>query len=398
VVAQVGTLNPGSHATVVAVVTAADGGTITQSALATVAENQLATSDNSATVTITAVESAGIFDFASAGETVPETAGVAQFVVDRTDGARGAVTVNYQTIAVNATPGLDYTPTSGTLSFADGQTTATIAVPVLANPWDNHDEYVNVVLGSPSGGAILGSASTALLQIVDVDPNTTPLTVSQLSWSGTSRSITSMSVSFNAPLNPTFALNPANYQVVTLAAGNRPVAVTPSAYNSATHTVTLMLAAPLASGQYYEIQVVGSGPSALRDIAGNLLAGAASGLAGSSYVASFAQGTRLQYVDAVGNKVKLKLTGGGYLEQIRNASGEGVLLDVVGAVPHRSTLSGSVRLLSSHARLSRTRPGGATNLGMIQGLGTFGAVKVLLTTPPFYVNQYPFQRKGKGVL
>ena len=31
-------------------------------------------------------------------------------MVVRTDGTQGAVTVNYQTVAVNATPGLDFTP------------------------------------------------------------------------------------------------------------------------------------------------------------------------------------------------------------------------------------------------------------------------------------------------
>jgi len=398
VVAQLGSLNPGSNATVVVVVTAAAQGTITQSATATAAENQLDSADETATAMATVLESAGILQFGSADVAVPETAGIARFLVVRTDGSQGAVTVNYQTIAVNATPGLDFTPTSGTLSFASGQTTGTILVPVLADPWDDHDECVDVVLGSPRGGANLGPLTTALLTIIDVDPDVTPLQVSQLSWTGTSRSITSVSMSFTAPLDPSFALNPADYQLVALGAGNRAVPFTPSTYNALTHTVTLVPAAPLSSGQYYEIQVVGSGPAAIRDVAGNLLAGAANGLAGSNYVASFAQGTRLKYVDNAGNQVTLKLSGAGYMEQIRDSSGEGVLLDLIGAVPHGSTLSGTVRSTSSHASAKSVQTSGKTDLGTIQGLGSFGAVKVLLTSPPFYVNQYPFQKHGRGVL
>ena len=61
----------------------------------------------------------------------------------------------------------------------------------------------------------------------------------------------------------------------------------------------------MPSGQYDQIQVVGTGATAIRDIAGNILSGNGSGAAGSNYVASFAQGTRLQYVDNTGNLVTL---------------------------------------------------------------------------------------------
>ena len=37
------------------------------------------------------------------------------------------------------------------------------------------------------------------------------------------------------------------------------------------------------------------------------------------------RGRKLQYVDGSGNKVSLKLAGSGYMEQVRNASGEGVV-------------------------------------------------------------------------
>jgi uncharacterized repeat protein (TIGR01451 family) len=395
--AYLGSLDSGARASVTVVVTASAPGIITQSATVTSAENQLDSARTSATATVNVQESAGVLQFSATNYAVPETAGFAALNVTRIDGTKGPVTVQFQTSALNATPGLDFTPAFGTLSLADGQSSATIIVPVLSDPWDNQDEYLGVVLSSPGGGALVGSQSTATLRIIDVDPNTTPPEISQLSWSGSSRSITSLSLSFTAPLSPAFAMNPANYQLVAPALGNALIALTPHVSNSPVYSVTLVPAMPLPSGVYYHLQVVGTGPTAIRDIAGNLLDGASTGLAGSNYIASFAQGTRLQYFDGSGNAVTLKLTGPGYMEQVLDATGEGVNLNIVGEAPHRTTLSGRVRASAARARKSRAR-GGTTNLGTITGLGNFGDVRVKLTEPPFFVKQYPFQRKGRGVL
>ncbi len=161
-------------------------------------------------------------------------------------------------------------------------------------------------------------------------------------------------------------------------------------YNSATDSVTITPSTPLGVNQYFRIVVLGTGPTAIRDIAGNILDGAGNGAPGSNYVACFAQGTKLQYTDSSGNQVKINLNGPGYLEQIRDSSGDGELLEVVGAVSRKTTLSGSVRRVK--------RSSGQTQLGAITGLGSFGNIKVLMTSPPFMVKQYPFQRKGHGVL
>ncbi len=398
IVAQLGTVDPGSTATVKLFVTAPAPGVVVQTATVTAADNQLDSQTMFASATVTVLESAGILQFASASYAVPENAGFAQLIVTRTDGSKGPATVGYQTQSENATPGLDYVFSAGTLSFAAGQTSAMIQIPVLADPWDNHDEYVNVVLSSPGDGAMLGPVGTSLVRIIDIDPNNTPPQVTALSWTGTSASITSLNVSFTAPLDQAYALNPADYQLVAPGLGNRVIPLTPQSYNSSNFSVTLAPAVPLPSGQFYEIQLIGSGPSAIRDIAGNLLDGASNGQAGTNYQASFGQGKTLKYVDGNGNKVSLKLAGSGYLEQVRNAAGEGVLLELVGIKPHHSTLSGTVKATASRAVKNTKRPAGSTELGTIQGLGSFGQVKVLLTSPPFLVTTYPFQRRGKNVL
>ena len=65
--------------------------------------------------------------------------------------------MNYQAVAINALPGLD-APADiehSLVRFRPNDRT-TIVVPVLADPWDDQVEYVNVVLTSPSGGRAWG--------------------------------------------------------------------------------------------------------------------------------------------------------------------------------------------------------------------------------------------------
>ncbi|MGP0063199.1 MAG: Calx-beta domain-containing protein, partial [Isosphaeraceae bacterium] len=388
-VARFGTLNPGASVTFTEVAMATTAGSFTQSATLSDAQYNLDAQGATASVTAVVQESAGTVQFGAANISVNNVAGVAVIPVVRLYGTAGSITVNYETVAVDATPGLDYVATAGTLTLGPGQSSASISIPVLNDIYENHDDLVNIVLSDPSGGAVLGGVTASSLQIVDTDPDVTPPQVTGLTWAGSSQAISNVTLTFSAPLDPTFATNPANYQLEDLARGVS-VGIASISYNPSTFAVTVVPSSPLPSGEYDQIQVDGTGATAIRDLAGNLLSGNSSGAAGSNYVASFAQGTRLQYVDNAGNLVKLRIKGAGYLEQVRNASGEGVLLDIVGMIPHRTTLTGSIKV--------RKRSSGQTELGTIQGLGQFGDVRVLLKSPPFRVAQLPFQRRGVGVL
>jgi len=394
VVAQLGALAPGAEATFSVVVTPTAPGIVSATASATTAEYQLDPEDTSVTARVTAIESPGVLQFSAASYAVSEMAGYALLSIVRSDGTQGAVSVSFATSAANATAGLDYVPKSGQIAFAAGQATATIEVPILRDPWDNHDEYVNVLLSAPLGGAILGTNTSASVRIIDVDPDATPPTVSQLTWSGSSRSISSLTLSFNAPLIASLATNPADYRLINLSSGGRTVATGVPVYHqvlsSKTFTVTLDPTSPLASGQVYEIIAMGTGANAIRDLAGNALAASSTGQPGSNYVATFAQGTSLRYIDGSGNKVALTISGAGYLEQVRDASGNGQVLTVVGEVPHRTTLSGSITRVRGSS--------GRTMLGVIKGLGNFGDIRVQITSPPFQLRQFPFQRNGRGAL
>jgi hypothetical protein len=68
------------------------------------------------------------------------------------------VTVTYATAEGSASPGVDYTPASGVLTFAPGETTQTLAVSVLGDLLYEPDETFSVALSSPVY-AVLGDAT-----------------------------------------------------------------------------------------------------------------------------------------------------------------------------------------------------------------------------------------------
>jgi hypothetical protein len=68
----------------------------------------------------------------------------------------------------SATAGADYTTSSTTLSWADGDTaTKNFTVPILADSLAEGNETVALQLTSPTGGATIGTPATAALTIVD---------------------------------------------------------------------------------------------------------------------------------------------------------------------------------------------------------------------------------------
>ena len=96
--------------------------------------------------------------------------------VQRSSGTDGAVSVDYATSDGSAAAGSDYSAVAGTLSFASGAGgTQNVNVPILDDGGDENDETINFSLSNPTGGATLGSPSTATLTIVDDDTGGTPV-------------------------------------------------------------------------------------------------------------------------------------------------------------------------------------------------------------------------------
>ncbi len=91
--------------------------------------------------------------------------------VTRTVGFNGAVSVGYATANGTALAGSDYTATSGTLSWANGEATSkSFTVSITGDTSFEPDETIALSLTSPTGGAILGSPSSATLTITNGDP------------------------------------------------------------------------------------------------------------------------------------------------------------------------------------------------------------------------------------
>ena len=90
------------------------------------------------------------------------------FAVTLSRAASGAVTVDYATADGTATAGEDYTATSGTLTFAAGETSKTIEVPIHDDAHDEGQETFTLTLSSASGAAIQDGEATG--NISNSDP------------------------------------------------------------------------------------------------------------------------------------------------------------------------------------------------------------------------------------
>lgn len=101
----------------------------------------------------------------------------ASVTVHRPNTSAGAVTVNYATSNGSATGGatcdnasVDYVASSGTLSFADGETSKKVNIQLCpAAAGEPEGETLSVILSNPTGGAVLGTPSTASVAIYNGD-------------------------------------------------------------------------------------------------------------------------------------------------------------------------------------------------------------------------------------
>src|SRR6185436_9386315 len=122
---------------------------------------------NSATLTITDNDVGGTLKLSAATYSAGEAGGSATITVTRSGGSASGVTVHYAAGDGTATAGSDYSSTSGTLTFAAGETTKTFAVPILNDPLGEGNETVNLTLSNPTGGATLATPNAAVMTIVD---------------------------------------------------------------------------------------------------------------------------------------------------------------------------------------------------------------------------------------
>ena len=110
--------------------------------------------------------------FGAPSYSISETGGTETITVNRTGSTVDTASVNYATSDGTAIAGTNYLATSGILTFAPGQSSANIVVPINDVPDQGGDKALLLTLSNPSNNnpgyiAALGSPSTAILTISD---------------------------------------------------------------------------------------------------------------------------------------------------------------------------------------------------------------------------------------
>ena len=122
-----------------------------------------------AVVNIVDDETPPTVQFKAADFTAGEGSGDATIQVTLNHPSTESITVDYATGSGTATPVSDYTPQTGTLTFASGVISQTFQVPIIQDSLDEADETVPLTLSNVSLNASLGTPYTATLTILDDD-------------------------------------------------------------------------------------------------------------------------------------------------------------------------------------------------------------------------------------
>ena len=110
------------------------------------------------------------FSIAPSATSVAESAANVSLTVSLSPISASQLTVQVNTVAGTATAGSDYTTTSQTLTFAIGESTKTVTIPILQDTTDEVDETFQVGLSNQSAGSEISSTnSTSTVTIVDDD-------------------------------------------------------------------------------------------------------------------------------------------------------------------------------------------------------------------------------------
>jgi hypothetical protein len=110
----------------------------------------------------------GQVQFSASSYSVNEDAGLITITVTRTGSTASSASVSYSTADVSAVTGSDYNGTSGTLSFAAGETSKSFTVRILDDTVTESNETFRVALSGPTNVSA-GSPTTATVTIVDND-------------------------------------------------------------------------------------------------------------------------------------------------------------------------------------------------------------------------------------
>ncbi len=187
------------------------------------------------TITITDDDAAPLARFAAATRTIGENTGIVTLQVDLDRAGSGAITVPY-TVA-GTSNGADHTLVAGSLSITAGQLAGSVTFQVTDDAVYEGNETLIVTLGTPTGGATLGTPSDQTITVTDNEVMPT------LSWSSAASS--SLESAGVVPLTAT--LSGASSQVVTATIALTGTATSPADYSVSSTTVTFAAGATSAT-------------------------------------------------------------------------------------------------------------------------------------------------------
>lgn len=329
--------------------------------------------DTTATVNITNADT----DVAVANSTYTATpgSGVLPITINRTGRSDEAIVVTYTTADGTATAGTDYTATSGSITLAAGQTSATVNVPILTPVNSNNPtrtfsfKITGVSLADPT------QANTYTLNY-----SSTPSTVSiaglvtatsiQLQ-SGKPGQINRVVVTFSDPLSAATASNTYNYVLTTTGKKggfSSQVVLTNATYDAATNSVTLFTKKNLSNNKLYQLSIRTDG-GLVSTSNEPFVTGAPGGLGGTQ-VATFATGSKIKYSDPDGDIVTLQMKHGGTFQFIDGINGGYPSLVLAGTA--KSQLTGTLKQVGDGHTIieSITNPDGVQDLLLTNPLFT----------------------------
>ncbi|MFN8523892.1 MAG: Calx-beta domain-containing protein [Chloroflexota bacterium] len=181
-----------------------------------------------ATLTIIDDDTFPSVQLSSATYTVGEAGGTVTITATRAGLTTGTSTMAYATSNGTAASPADYTATSGTLSFAVGETSKTFTVPIINDDFIEGNKTFNVALSAPSG-ATLGTPVAAVVTITEDD--TTP----SLQFSAATYSVGEAAGTATITVTRTGATGPAVGVTYAASAGT---ATTPADFTAASNTLS----------------------------------------------------------------------------------------------------------------------------------------------------------------
>ncbi len=198
-----------------------------------------ATLGTQTTATLTIVDNdavSGVIQFSNANYSVNENGTpVTAVTLTRTNGSEGEVSATITLTNGTATAGSDYGNSPITVTFANGETSKIVTIPIIDDSILESNETINLTLSNPTNGATIGTQNSAVVNIIDNDfkPTlTVNITAEQVSEGNTIQGTVTRNTATTEPLTVTL-VNSENAQITV------PVTVTiPVGANSATFNIT----------------------------------------------------------------------------------------------------------------------------------------------------------------